>query len=69
MIHRMETCSSNGDRKVCMDGVGCLGFLLVKSSFCLTAIYSIYAAEMPGHFFVWTLPFQQRTEEIATLIL
>lgn len=65
----METCSPNGDRKVCVEGAGCLGFLLVKSSFCLTAIYGIYAAEMPVHFFVCTLPFQQRTEEIATLIL
>lgn len=47
----METCSSNGDRKVCVERVVCLGFLLVKSHFCLTAIYGIYAAEMPVHFF------------------
>lgn len=46
----METCSSNVDRKVCVEGVVYLGFLLVKSSFCLTAIYAIYAAEMPVHF-------------------
>lgn len=68
-IYRMETCGSNGDTEVCVEGVVCLGFLLAKLSFCLTAIYTIYAAGMPVHLFVWTLPFQQRTEKIATLIL
>lgn len=46
----METCSSNRDGKVRVEGVVCLGFLLVKSPFCLTAIYAIYVAEMPVHF-------------------
>lgn len=72
-IYRMETCSSNGDTQVCVEGVVCLGYLLAKLPFSLTAIYTIYAAGMPVHFCVcvrvWTLPFQQRTEKIATLIL
>jgi len=37
----METCASNGDRIVCVEGVVCLGFLLVKWSCCLTGIYAL----------------------------
>lgn len=55
----METCGSNGDTEVCVEGVVCLGFLLAKLSFCLTAIYTIYAAGMPVHLFVWTLLFNK----------